>query len=151
MHLLSSRCQEYIHARLLHNQRQSLLLMPLLYLGYKVSHPLHALVLVVRSLLDAVGVVLEGGVAPGVVLLLLASNAPRIKNETKKTLGSMGRERGKKIRASAMRDQHLWRQQTRCFWGFVCSAVQRSLRAMSPFRDVTLIILRYSYYYIARA
>jgi len=35
------------------------------------THPLAALVLVVRRLLDAVGVVLEGGVTPGVVLLLL--------------------------------------------------------------------------------
>lgn len=35
------------------------------------SHPLHALVLVVRRLLDAVHVVLEGGVTAGVVLLLL--------------------------------------------------------------------------------
>lgn len=34
------------------------------------SYPLHALVLVVWRLLDAVDVVLEGGVTPGVVLLL---------------------------------------------------------------------------------
>lgn len=39
------------------------------YRGF--AYPLHALVLVVRRLLDAVDVVLEGGVAPGVVLLLL--------------------------------------------------------------------------------
>lgn len=37
----------------------------------QLTHPLHALVLVVRRLLDAVDVVLEGGVTPGVVLLLL--------------------------------------------------------------------------------
>lgn len=39
--------------------------------SFGFPHPLHALVLVVRRLLDAVGMVLEGGVAAGVVLLLL--------------------------------------------------------------------------------
>lgn len=41
-----------------------------------MSHPLHALVLVVGCLLDAVGMVLEGGVAPGVVLLLFSQDSP---------------------------------------------------------------------------
>lgn len=41
------------------------------------AHPLHALVLVVGGLLDAVGVGLEGGVAPGVVLLLLERRGGR--------------------------------------------------------------------------
>lgn len=36
-----------------------------------ITHPLHAFELVVRRLLDAVGMVLEGGVTAGVVLLLL--------------------------------------------------------------------------------
>lgn len=39
------------------------------------THPLHALVLVVGRLLDAVGMVLEGRVAPGVVLLLLSQDS----------------------------------------------------------------------------
>ena len=56
-----------------------------LILSLCCSHPLHALVLVVGRLLDAVGVVLEGGVTPGVVLLLLT------KNTTKRpTLGKGG-------------------------------------------------------------
>lgn len=38
------------------------------------THSLHALVLVVGRLLDAVGVVLERGVTAGVVLLLLVQN-----------------------------------------------------------------------------
>lgn len=37
----------------------------------RLAYPLHALELVVRRLLDTIGVVLEGGIAPGVVLLLL--------------------------------------------------------------------------------
>lgn len=40
-----------------------------------VSYPLQTLVLVVRGLLDAVGMVLEGGITPGVVLLLFGQGS----------------------------------------------------------------------------
>lgn len=52
--------------------------------GRPLSHPFHAFVLVVGSLLDAIGVVLEGGVTTGVVLLLLTPkhNTTRRHNRT---------------------------------------------------------------------
>ena len=63
-----------------------------------LSHPLHALVLVVGRLLDPVHVVLEGGVTPGVVLLLLREKT----STTRQTMGTGTEKKGsqaKNVRA----------------------------------------------------